>query len=127
MFWALGVPSPALWGMVTVLTSALPIVGAAAVWLPGTVYLLLTGAWVPAAILAASGTFVISGVDNFLRPKLVGGRVGLSELVVFVGVLGGLQVFGVLGIVLGPVVFALAASLIDVLRNTTPPTPVSRQ
>jgi predicted PurR-regulated permease PerM len=127
MFWALGIPSPALWGMVTVLTSALPIVGAAAVWVPGTLYLLLTGAWAQAAILAASGTIVISGVDNFLRPKLVGGRVGLSELVVFVGVLGGLQLFGVLGMVLGPVVFALAASLVDVLKRTAPPTFLVRQ
>ena len=123
MFWALGVPSPALWGMVTVLTSALPVVGAATVWIPGTFYLLLTGAWAQAAILAVWGTLVISGADNFLRPRLVGGRAGLSELVVFFGVLGGLQVFGVLGIVLGPVVFALAASLFNVLRNTTPPTP----
>src|SRR5204862_106433 len=54
-------------------------------------------------------------IDNFLRPKLVGGRVGLSELVMFFALLGGLRLFGVLGIVLGPVLFAIAASIIDVL------------
>ena len=62
-----------------------------------------TGHWTRAIILAVFGTAVISTVDNFLRPRLVGGRVGLSELVMFFSLLGGLQVFGVLGIVLGPV------------------------
>ncbi len=60
---------------------------------------------------------MISGVDNFLRPRLVGGRVGLSELVMFFALLGGLQVFGVLGIVLGPLLFAIAASIVDVLSD----------
>jgi predicted PurR-regulated permease PerM len=115
MFWMLGVPSAALWGMITILTSVLPVVGAAAVWVPGTIYLVLAGSWGKAIVLAVWGTLVISGVDNFLRPRLVGGRVGLSELVMFFALLGGLQVFGVLGIVLGPVLFAIAASILDVL------------
>lgn len=118
MFWILGIPSGALWGMVTVLTSVLPIVGAAAVWVPGTLYLVLTGYWAQAIVLAVWGTVVISGVDNFLRPRLVGGRVGLNELVMFFALLGGLRVFGVLGIVLGPLVFAIAASILEVLRET---------
>ena len=119
MFWVLGIPSAALWGMVTVLTSVLPLIGAAAVWIPGTLYLLVIGHWAQAIVLAVWGTAVMSGVDNFLRPKLVGDRVGLSELVIFFAVLGGLQVFGLLGIVMGPVVFAIA--IFDVLSegNTT--------
>jgi predicted PurR-regulated permease PerM len=119
MFWILGVPSAALWGTVTVLTSVLPLVGAAAVWVPGTLYLLFIGNWVKAIVLAVWGTAVISAVDNFLRPKLVGGRVGLNELVMFFALLGGLRVFGVLGIVLGPVVFAIAASIVEVLSDRT--------
>ena len=118
MFWILGIPSGALWGMVTVITSVLPLVGAAAVWVPGTLYLVFTGDWAKAIVLAVWGTVVISGVDNFLRPKLVGGRVGLNELVMFFALLGGLRVFGVLGIVLGPLVFAIAASILEVLRET---------
>jgi predicted PurR-regulated permease PerM len=117
MFWILGIPSAALWGMVTVVTSVLPVVGAAGVWAPGAVYLAATGHWTRAIILAVFGTGVISTVDNFLRPRLVGGRVGLSELVMFFSVLGGLQVFGVLGIVLGPVLFAIAAGILDVLSD----------
>jgi predicted PurR-regulated permease PerM len=119
MFWILGIPSAALWGMVTVVTSVLPVVGAAGVWVPGVVYLAATGQWTPAIILAVFGTAVISTVDNFLRPRLVGGRVGLSELLMFFSLLGGLQVFGVLGIVLGPVFFALAAAIVDDLSHDT--------
>ena len=78
-----------------------------------------TGHWTRAIILAVFGTAVISTVDNFLRPRLVGGRVGLSELVMFFSLLGGLQVFGVLGIVLGPVLFAIAAAILDVLSDET--------
>ena len=119
MFWILGIPSAALWGMVTVVTSVLPVVGAAGVWAPGALYLAATGQWARAIILAVFGTGVISTVDNFLRPRLVGGRVGLSELVMFFSLLGGLQVFGVLGIVLGPVLFAIAAAILDVLSDET--------
>ena len=117
MFGMLGIPSAVLWGAVTVLTSVLPLVGAAAVWLPGALYLVLVGDWLQSVILVIWGTVVISGVDNFLRPRLVGGRVGLNELVMFFALLGGLQIFGLLGIVLGPMLFAIAASIIDVLGN----------
>jgi predicted PurR-regulated permease PerM len=119
MFSVLGIPSAALWGTVTVLTSVLPLVGAAAVWVPGTLYLVLTGSWTKAVILALWGTLAISGIDNFVRPRLVGGRVGLSELVMFFALLGGLRVFGVLGIILGPVMFAIAGSILDMLSDRT--------
>jgi len=115
MFWVLGIPSAALWGMVTVLTSVLPLVGAAGVWVPGVIYLIANGRWPAAVVLGIWGALVVSSSDNFLRPKLVGGRVGLSELVMFFALLGGLRLFGLLGIVLGPVLFAIAASIVDVL------------
>jgi predicted PurR-regulated permease PerM len=60
---------------------------------------------------------VISSVDNFIRPRLVGERVGLSELVTFFALLGGLRVFGLVGIVMGPLLFAVAASILDSLRE----------
>lgn len=119
MFWLLGIPAPALWGAVTVFASVLPIVGAFAVWGPGTVYLALTGSWSHAVVLAVWGTFVVSGIDNVLRPRLVAGRVGLSELSMFFALLGGLGVFGALGVVLGPVVFATAAAIVEALREPT--------
>ncbi len=117
MFWLLGVPAAALWALVTVFASVVPFVGTAAVWVPGTVYLLATGAWPKAIVLAVWGAAVVSSVDNVLRPRLVAGRVRLSGLAMFVAMLGGLQAFGALGIILGPVLFATAAAILDVLRE----------
>jgi predicted PurR-regulated permease PerM len=95
-----------------------PFVGTAAVWVPGTVYLLATGAWPKALVLGVWGAAVVSSVDNFLRPRLVAGRVRLSGVAMFVAMLGGLQAFGALGIILGPVLFATAVAILDVLRET---------
>jgi predicted PurR-regulated permease PerM len=120
MFWLLGIPAAALWGLVTVFVSMVPFVGAAGVWVPGTIYLLLTGAWPKAIVLAVWGAAVVSSIDNVLRPRLVAGRVRLSGVAMFVAMLGGLQAFGVLGIILGPVVFATAVAIVDVLRDTQP-------
>jgi predicted PurR-regulated permease PerM len=120
MFWLLGVPAAALWALVTVIASVVPFVGTAAIWVPGTVYLLANGAWPRAIVLAVWGAAVVSSIDNFLRPRLVAGRVRLSGLAMFVAMLGGLQAFGALGIILGPVLFATAATLLEVLRETQP-------
>jgi len=120
MFWLLGVPAAALWGLITVFASMVPFVGTAGVWVPGTVYLLVTGSWPKALVLAVWGAAVVSSVDNFLRPRLVAGRVRLSGLAMFVAMVGGLQAFGALGIILGPVLFAAAAAILDVLRETQP-------
>ena len=116
-FWALGLPSPLLWGVVMIFLSMIPMLGAFIVWVPAAVYLALTGQWVYAIILAVWGGLFIGSVDNFLRPKLVGERTRLHELLVFFSVLGGLQFFGVLGIVLGPVIVAITIALLDVLRH----------
>jgi predicted PurR-regulated permease PerM len=118
MFWLLGVPGAALWAVVTVFASMVPLVGTAAVWVPGTAYLLATGAWPKGIVLAVWGAAVVSSVDNVLRPRLVAGRVRLSGLGMFVAMLGGLQAFGALGIILGPVVFATAAAFLAALRDT---------
>lgn len=120
MFWVLGVPSAALWGIVAGIAGIVPIVGAAAVWAPGAVYLALGGHWTQAIVLAIWGGAVVSSVDNFLRPRLVGDRVGLHQLVIFFALLGGVQLFGLLGIVLGPVLFAVVIAIADVLSPRTP-------
>lgn len=116
-FWALGLPSSLLWGVVMVFLSMIPMAGAFVVWVPAALYLVVTGAWVKAIILTVWGALVIGSVDNFLRPKLVGEKTRLHELLIFFSVLGGLQVFGVLGLVLGPVVVAITIALLDVLRR----------
>jgi len=116
-FWVLGLPSPLLWGVVMVFLSMIPMAGAFVVWVPAALYLVATGEWGKAILLTIWGALVIGSVDNFLRPKLVGEKTRLHELLIFFSVLGGLQVFGVIGLVLGPVVVAITIALLDVLRQ----------
>lgn len=116
-FWILGLPSAIVWGVAMIFLSMIPMLGAFLVWVPAAIYLAITGHTLKAILLVLWGTLVIGMVDNFLRPKLVGGRARLHELLIFFAVLGGLQVFGVLGIVLGPVVLAIAMALVDVFRT----------
>jgi predicted PurR-regulated permease PerM len=116
-FWALGLPSPLLWGVVMIFFSMIPMAGAFVVWVPAAIYLVVTGHVGAAIALTIWGLLVIGSIDNFLRPKLVGEKTRLHELLIFFSVLGGLQVFGVLGLVLGPVVVAITMALLDILRH----------
>lgn len=116
-FWILGLSSPVLWGVVMAFVCMIPVAGSFLVWLPASIYLALTGSWTRATLLTLWGLLVISTIDNFLRPKLIRGRTKLHELFVFFAVLGGLQVFGVLGIVLGPVVLAITLALLETFRH----------
>lgn len=115
-FWVLGLPSAIIWGVAMTFLSMVPMLGAFLVWVPAAIYLAVAGHWVKALLLALWGTLVIGMVDNFLRPALVGSRTRLHELLIFFAVLGGLSVFGVLGVVLGPVVLAITLALIDVYK-----------
>ena len=120
-FAILRVPSPLMWGAVMFVTSMIPLGGSALVWAPVALFLLLTGHWVKALLLALWGALVIGMLDNVLRPKLVGDRTRLHELLVFFSVIGGLSVFGPLGLVVGPVVTAIALGLLDVFRQAQRP------
>lgn len=113
----LGLPSPVLWGVVMGFFAMVPMVGAGAVWLPAALLLLATGQPGKAIALSAVGALLIGTIDNLLRPYLVGGRTGLHELVVFFAVLGGLKLFGVVGLLVGPAVFAVGWSLLELFRD----------
>lgn len=117
IFWVLGIPSAVVWGVMMTLFCLIPFAGAAIVWAPASIYLMVTGEHAKAAILFFFGLLVISTIDNFLRPKLVGSKTKMNELFVFFSVLGGLKVFGVLGLLIGPVVLAITLALLDVYRR----------
>ena len=121
IFSLLGLPSPLLWGVVMFFLSMIPMAGSFLVWVPAAIYLALTGEYVKAGMLVAWGAIVIGSIDNFLSPRLVGRRARLHELLIFFSVLGGLQVFGVLGLVLGPVVVAVTLALIEMVRQAHRP------
>jgi predicted PurR-regulated permease PerM len=91
--------------------------GSFLVWVPAAIFLALSGSYVKAAILVGWGILVIGSIDNFLSPRLVGKRARLHELLIFFSVLGGLQVFGVLGLVLGPVVVAITLALVEMVQE----------
>jgi predicted PurR-regulated permease PerM len=116
-FWALGVPSPVLWAVVLAFVCMIPIAGSFFVWLPASIYLILSGHWTKGILLILWGALVISTIDNFLRPKLIKNQTKLHELFVFFSVLGGMSVFGLLGIVLGPVVLAITLGLLETFKQ----------
>lgn len=106
-FWALGLEAAVLWGSLMALLSLLPAVGAALVWVPAAVYLILSGELLRGLIMIAIGTLVIGLVDNLLRPPLVGREIRLPDYMVLVSTVGGIALFGINGFVIGPLIAAL--------------------
>ncbi len=116
-FALVGIRAPVLWGMAMSITSFIPIVGCAMVWVPATFYLFVKGLVTQSIILAAIGVFAISVVDNVLRPIIIRGRVSMPLVLVFFSVFGGIQVFGLLGLVFGPLVVAIFVSVVGFIRT----------
>lgn len=113
----LGVPSPILWGILTMVICMIPLLGAPAGYVPVALYLFVDGRWVQGVILLVIGFGVISNVDNFVRPLVIGNRTELPYIAIFFGLLGGVFAFGAVGIVAGPVIIAVSMSLIQIWRE----------
>ncbi len=112
-FFALGLPNPILWGSLTALLSLIPLVGTALVWVPWTIYLFAVGAPIKALIFLVIQVLIIGSVDNILRPLFIRGGAKMHTLVIFFSVLGGIAYFGILGILFGPLMFAIAIALLE--------------
>ncbi len=117
MFWTLGLSNPLLWGVVMGMVSLLPVLGPWLIYAPTGIYLLVNGHYLKGIMLLALGFGVVSGADNLLRPFLIAGRSRLNALWVFLSVVGGLQAFGLLGVVLGPVLVSAAAGFLRAVRE----------
>lgn len=111
-FAVIGLPSPIVFGVLAALLALVPMAGTPVVWVPAVIALAVQQRYYAAAFMLAWGGFVVT-IDNFLRPWLVSGRAQVSTLTVFIGVLGGVGAFGPIGIFLGPLVLALAISLVS--------------
>lgn len=109
-----GIPGAILWTAVMAILALLPVVGAFLVWIPAGIYLLVIGKIGWGIFLLAWGALVVSNVDNFVRPKLIGDRSGIHPLFVLVGVLGGVAAFGFIGLFLGPVLVGVTVSVLKV-------------
>lgn len=114
VLWALGIEGALLWGVLMGAASLLPAVGTGLVWVPMALYLLFTGQIWQGLVLVVCGLFVIGMVDNVLRPVLVGRETRIPDYVVLITTLGGLQLFGFHGIVIGPVIAAMFIAVWDI-------------
>jgi len=119
-FWILGVPFPVFLALLIAFLALVPVGGAVLVWLPSSAYLLMSGSWGKALALFLWGGLVISTVDNFLKPLLIGEKTKLPTLFLFLSILGGLAFYGFIGIFLGPVMLALFLTLIQIYRKEYP-------
>ena len=113
-FWILGLSPPALWGTAMALFSFIPLGGTAFIWFPAAIFLFLQGAFTKGIILLAIGVLVISSVDNFLRPFLVGAKTNIHPLLLFFTVIGGIHAFGMIGVIAGPLIGTLCLTLIEI-------------
>lgn len=114
-----GVNAPVFWGVMMGFSSLVPVVGAALVWLPVSVSVMASG-HIGRGIALIVFCIMISGfMDYVVRPWLISGRARMGGLLIFISVLGGIGAFGMLGIVLGPMILAMAASLFDVYVPST--------
>jgi len=115
-FWALGLRPAILLGLLTACLSLLPAFGAYLVWLPLCIWLASTGHWIKMALLLGIGTLIISTLDNFLYPALVGSKLRQHTATVFLALLGGVWFFGIPGLVLGPVAFSITTALLAICK-----------
>jgi len=116
-FFALGIGSPVLWGIMIVIMSFVPAFGAFAIWGPAAVYLVVNGAVIKGVILALIGALIISLIDNILKPLIIGGRTKMHTLIIFFSILGGIKAFGLIGLVMGPLVIVITISVFEIFRH----------
>lgn len=123
-FFLFGITSPLLWGMVMALFAFIPFLGTWLIWLPASLFLILQGILTPEVNsifygvgLFLYGLFVVSAIDNVIRPMIIGSRTKIHPAIIFIGVLGGLAMFGFIGIVIGPLLLALLRTFIDLYHR----------
>ncbi len=112
-FWIAGIQGWAFWMTVMIVLSVIPAIGSALIWIPAVVFLLASGKVVAGVLLAVWCAAVVGSVDNFLRPILIGRDIRMPDVLVLIGTLGGIFLFGPLGFILGPIVAALFLSAWD--------------
>jgi predicted PurR-regulated permease PerM len=113
VFAALGLAAPVFWGVIMGFLALLPFVGAWVVWLPAAIWLLATEQYVKGVVLIVLGAGVIGTIDNIVRPVILSGRAQMNGLLMFISLLGGVSLFGLLGLVLGPLITAIVIALFE--------------
>ena len=114
LFAALGIPSPVLWGFTMFIASFIPMVGTFIIWGPAAGYLFFQGFYLKGTIMVLVGVFAISSVDNIIRPLIMKGKTKMPVIAIFFSILGGIKLFGFIGLIVGPLVFALFVSVFEI-------------
>jgi len=107
-----GIQNWLFWGAIMIITALLPVLGTPMIWVPAAVGLILDGEVTRGVLLLVYGATIVMNIDNFLRPKLVSGRTKVHPVLILIGVLGGLKVFGFIGMLVGPLILAILVALI---------------
>jgi len=113
-FWVVGIPSAVFWGTIMAVLSIIPGIGTALVWVPAVIILAAGGSYVKAGGLCLFCALVVGSIDNLLRPVLVGKDTQMHELMIFFGTLGGIIMFGLMGMIIGPIVAALFVTIWEI-------------
>jgi predicted PurR-regulated permease PerM len=116
-FWVLGLNSPILWGVAAAIFSFVPFIGSSVVWLPASIFLIISGQWIKGLVLLGWGAGVVGMADNVIRPYVISGHVKFHPVYIFFSLMGGVQAFGILGLFIGPVVVAIAQALFSLIRE----------
>jgi predicted PurR-regulated permease PerM len=123
-FWMFGLSSALLWGVIMALFAFVPFVGTAVIWLPAALAMIAAGSAAHDQVMTWKGIgfllygfFIVSGIDNILKPMLIGDRAGVHPVLILIGVLGGLAVFGFVGFIIGPLVLAVFKVFLDIYKR----------
>jgi predicted PurR-regulated permease PerM len=117
-FWVAGIQGAAFWGTIMTILSIVPGIGAALVWVPAVIILYVNGQYLTATLLFAWCAAVVGTIDNVLRPALVGKDARMPDLLILIGTLGGLILFGPIGFIVGPIVCGLFLSVLEIYGAT---------
>jgi predicted PurR-regulated permease PerM len=116
LFFSVGIPSPVFWGAIMAFLSIIPVVGAFIVYVPAGVILIIGGSYVKGIVVLGVGAVVISQVDSVLRPLIIAGKASMHPLLLFFAIMGGIALFGLLGVVLGPMIAAIFLTLLKIFE-----------
>jgi predicted PurR-regulated permease PerM len=111
-FLIFGVPNWLFWGAIMAITALIPVLGTPIIWVPAAVGLMLNGDMARGVGLLIFGATLVMNIDNFIRPRLVSGRTKVHPVLILIGVLGGLRIFGFIGMLVGPLILALLVAVI---------------
>jgi len=117
-FWVAGIDGAALWGTIMTILAIIPGIGAPLVWVPVVIVLFVNGQYVTGTLLLVWCGVVVATIDNFLRPLFVGRDAQMPDLLILIGTLGGLFLFGPIGFIVGPIICGLFLTVWDIYGTT---------